>query len=109
MNTPTNDLLTKILDKMKGFDMILQGMKSDISPLSTIVISHSSSINTSVYANLHENFVTHVNENMKVATQVSTTVTRSGKTLQERTTPDDVMLKGWLPMINRLRGWVRHK
>jgi len=44
MNTPTDGLLTKILKKMEGSDMILQEMKSDVLDLSTTIISHSSSI-----------------------------------------------------------------
>jgi len=44
MNNPSNDLLTKILDKMEGSDMILQEMTSDVLALSTTIISQSSSV-----------------------------------------------------------------
>lgn len=46
MKNRANDLLAKILNTVEGSDMILQGMKSDVSPLSTTVVSHSSSIKT---------------------------------------------------------------
>ncbi|KAG5595505.1 hypothetical protein H5410_036737, partial [Solanum commersonii] len=38
MKTPINDLLTKILNKLEGSNMILQGMKSDVLALSTTVV-----------------------------------------------------------------------
>ncbi|KAG5605506.1 hypothetical protein H5410_026998 [Solanum commersonii] len=72
MNTPIDDLWSKILDKVEGSDMNLQGMKSDVSILSTTVISHSSSIKSLeekmgklialVYANLSKKSLIHVNE-----------------------------------------------
>ncbi|KAK4724168.1 hypothetical protein R3W88_026947 [Solanum pinnatisectum] len=65
MNNPIDDLLTKILDKVEGYDMILQEMNSDVSTFSTTIISHLSSIKlleekmgqltSLVYANPHKN------------------------------------------------------
>ncbi|KAH0675749.1 hypothetical protein KY285_023550 [Solanum tuberosum] len=44
ISTPTEDLLAKIIDKKEGSYTIFQVMKSDVSTLSTTVISHSTSI-----------------------------------------------------------------
>ncbi|KAH0633087.1 hypothetical protein KY284_035873 [Solanum tuberosum] len=46
MKTQIDDLLTKVLNKVEDSCMILQGMKSDISALSTTTVSHASSIKT---------------------------------------------------------------
>ncbi|KAK4723892.1 hypothetical protein R3W88_026671 [Solanum pinnatisectum] len=104
MNNPTDDLLNKILDKMEGSDMILQEMISDISALSTTIISQLSSVKflkekmgqltVFVCANPYENSMTHVNENSKFAIHISSIVTISGETLKEITKPNNVDAQG---------------
>ncbi|KAK4723896.1 hypothetical protein R3W88_026675 [Solanum pinnatisectum] len=88
MNTPTDDLLTKILDKMEGSDMTFQETKSDF------VEEKMGQLTYFVYANPYDNSMTHVNENKKSAIQVSAIVTSSGKYLQEITRPDNVDAQG---------------
>ncbi|KAH0685732.1 hypothetical protein KY290_017258 [Solanum tuberosum] len=78
-------------------------MKSDISALSTTVISHSSSIKflkenmvqlaSLVYSSPNEDLVAHVNENPMNSIQVSNIVTRSRKILKEIKRPDNVVAK----------------
>ncbi|KAG5605512.1 hypothetical protein H5410_027004, partial [Solanum commersonii] len=60
ISTPTEDLLAKIIDKEEGSYTIFQVMKSDVSTLSTTVISHSSSIKL-----LEENIVTQSGKILK--------------------------------------------
>ncbi|WMV09556.1 hypothetical protein MTR67_002941 [Solanum verrucosum] len=100
-NSPTNDVLIKILDKVKGSDVILNEMKNDFLTLSNTVISHSFSIKSLeekmsklaalIFSDPNEELVPFSNENSMKAIQLSAIITRSGKTLQERKRHDDVV------------------
>ena len=89
---------------VEGSGIILQEMKNDVSTLSTVVISQSSSIKSLeqkmgqltslVYGNPYKNSMFHANENQRDPTEVSTIVTRRGKTFQERIKPDNVNSRG---------------